>query len=58
MNKLYNLKIKEGASLVEHLKTFNMFINLLAFVKIVLSIEIKGILFIFSMRYGSTLQHL
>ena len=52
MKKLYNLKIKEGASVVEHLNEFNIITSHLASVKIVLDDEIISILFICSMPDG------
>lgn len=43
MKKLYNLKMKEGASVVEHLNTFNIITSQLAYVKIILDDEIRAI---------------
>ena len=44
MKKLYNLKMKEGASVAEHLNSFNIITNKLACVKIILDDEIRAIL--------------
>ena len=41
MKKLYNLKMKEGASVVEHLNEFNIITNKLSSVKIVLDDELE-----------------
>lgn len=43
MKKLYNLKMKEGASVAEHLNAFNIITNQLASVKIILDDEIRAI---------------
>ena len=47
--KIYSLKMKEGASVAEHLNAFNIITNQLAFVKIILDDEIIAILLIVSM---------
>ena len=44
MKKLYNLKMKEGASVAEHLNEFNIITNQLASIKIILDDEIRVIL--------------
>ena len=44
MIKLYNIKMKEGASVVEHLNEFSTITSQLSFVKIVLDDEIRAIL--------------
>ena len=44
MKKIYNLKMKEGASVAEHLNEFNIISNQLASIKIVLDDEIRAIL--------------
>ena len=44
MNKLYNLKMNEGASVVEHLSAFNIITNQLTSIKIILDDEIRAIL--------------
>ena len=49
MKKLYNLKMKKGALVVEHLNAFNIIINQLASVKIILDDEIRTILLMCSM---------
>ena len=49
MKKLYNLKMKEGASVAKHLNTFNIITNQLASVKIILDDEIRAILLMCSM---------
>jgi hypothetical protein len=49
MKKLYNLKMKEGASVAEHLNAFNIITNQLASVKIILDDEIRAILLMCSM---------
>jgi hypothetical protein len=49
MKKLYNLKMKEGASVVEHLNEFNIITTQLASVKIILDDEIRAILLMCSM---------
>lgn len=49
MKKLYNIKMKEGASVVEHFNAFNIITNHLASVKIILDDEIKDILLMCSM---------
>ena len=49
MKNLYNLKMKEGASVVEHLNEFNIITSELAFVKIVLDDEIRAIILMWSM---------
>ena len=49
MKKLYNFKINEGASVVEHLNAFNIITNQLASVKIILDDEIRAILLMCSM---------
>jgi len=49
MKKLYNLKMKEGASVTKHLNAFNIITNQLAFVKIILDNEIRAILLMSSM---------
>ena len=49
MKKLYNLKIKEGYLVEEHLNEFNIIISQLAFVKIVLDDEMIAILLMCSM---------
>ena len=49
MKKLYNLKMKEGASVAEHLNAFNIITNQLASVKIILHDEIRAILLMCSM---------
>ena len=49
MKKLYNLKMKEGASVAEHLNEFNIIINQLASIKIALDDEIIAILLMCSM---------
>ena len=49
MKKLYNLKMKEGASVAEHLNEFNVITSQLASVKIVLDDEIRAILLMCSM---------
>ena len=50
MKKLYNLKMKEGASVAKHLNAFNIITNQLASVKIILDDEIRAILLMCSMR--------
>ena len=49
MRKLYNLKMKEGASVAKHLNEFNIITSQLASVKIVLDDEIRSILLMCSM---------
>ena len=49
MQKLYNLKMKEGASVAKHLNEFNIITSQLAFIKIVLDDEIRAILIMCSM---------
>ena len=49
MKKLYNLKMKEGALVAEHLNGFNIITNQLASVKIILDDEIRAILLMCSM---------
>ena len=49
MKKLYNLKMKEGASIAEHLNEFNVITNELASIKITLDDEIRAILLMCSM---------
>ena len=49
MKKLYNLKMKEGASVAEHLNAFNIITNQLASFKIILDDEIRAILLMCSM---------
>ena len=49
MKKLYNLKMKEGASVVEHLNAFNIITNKLASVKIILDDAIRAIFLMCSM---------
>ena len=49
MKKLYNLKMKEGASVAEHLNSFNIINNQLASIKIILDDEIRAILLMCSM---------
>ena len=49
MKKLYNLKMKKGASVAEHLNEFNIITSQLAYVKIVLDDEIRAILLMCSM---------
>ena len=44
MKNLYTLKMKEDASVVEHLNAFNIITNQLASVKIILDDEIRAIL--------------
>ena len=44
MKKLYNLKMKEGASVAEHLNEFNIITSQLASIKIILYDEIRAIL--------------
>ena len=44
MKKLYNLKMKEGASVAEYLHEFNIITSQLSFVKIVLHDEIRATL--------------
>lgn len=53
MKKLYNLKMKEGVSVVEHLNAFNIITNHLAFVKIILDDEMTTILLMCSMLDNS-----
>ena len=43
MKKLYNLKMKEGSLVAEHLNAFNIITNQLASVKIILDDEIRVI---------------
>lgn len=52
MNKLYNLKIKEGASIGEKLNEFNIITRHLASVKIILDDEIRDILLMCSIPYS------
>jgi len=49
MKKLYNLKMKEGASVVVHLNVFNIINSHLASDTIILDDEIRVILFMCSM---------
>jgi len=49
MKKLYNLKMKEDASVVEHSNAFNIITNQLSSVKIILDDEIRTILLMCSM---------
>ena len=49
MKKLYNLKIKEGALVAEHLNEFNIITSHLSSIKIVLDDEIRAILLMCSM---------
>ena len=49
MKKLYNLKMKEGALVAEHLNEFNIITSQLSSVKIVLDDEIRSILLMCSM---------
>lgn len=49
MKNLYNLKMKKGASVAEHLNAFNIITNQLASVKIILDDEIRAILLMCSM---------
>ena len=49
MKRLYNLKMKEGASVAEHLNEFNIITSQLASVKINLDDEIRAILLMCSM---------
>ena len=49
MKKMYNLKMKEGASIAEHLNEFNITTSQLASIKIVLDDEIRAILLMCSM---------
>jgi len=49
MKKLYNLKMKEGASVAKHLNAFNIITNQLSSVKIILDDEIRAILLMCSM---------
>ena len=49
MKRLYNLKMKEGASVAEHLSEFNITTSQLASVKINLDDEIRAILLMCSM---------
>ena len=49
VKKLYNLKMKEGASVAEHLNEFNIITSQLSSVKIVLYDEIRAILLMWSM---------
>ena len=49
MKKLYNLKMKEGASVVENLNEFNTITSQLASIKIVLDDEIISIILMCSM---------
>ena len=49
MKKLYNLKMKEGASVAEQLNAFNIITIQLASVKIILDDEIRAILIMCSM---------
>ena len=49
MKKLYNLKMKEGASVAEHLNEFNIITSQLSSIKIVLDDEIRAILLMCSM---------
>ena len=43
MKKLYNLKMKKGASVAEYLNAFSIITNQLASVKIILDDEIRAI---------------
>ena len=52
MKKLYNIKMKEGASVSKHLNVFNIVTNQLASVKIILDDEIRAILLMCSMPYN------
>ena len=49
MEKLYNLKMKEGSLVAEHLNAFNIITNHLSSVKIILDDEIRDILLMCSM---------
>jgi len=49
MKRLYNIKMKEGASVAEHLNAFNIITNRRASVKIILDDEIRAILLMCSM---------
>jgi len=49
MKKLYNLKMKEGTSVTEHLNAFNIITNQISSVKIILYDEIRAILLMCSM---------
>ena len=49
MKKLYNLKMKEGAFILEHLNEFNVITSELASIKITLDDEIRAIMFMCSM---------
>lgn len=49
MKNPYNLKMKEGASVIEHLNEFNIITSQLASVKIILDDEIRDILLMCSM---------
>ena len=49
MKRLYNLKMKEGASVAEHLNEFNIITSQLASIKINLDDEIRAILLMCSM---------
>ena len=49
MKKMYNLKMKEGASVVKHLNEFNIVSSQVSSIKIILDDEIRGILLLCSM---------
>jgi hypothetical protein len=49
MKKVYNLNMKEGASIMEHLNEFNIITSYLAYVKLVLDDEIRAIFLMCSM---------
>lgn len=53
MNKLYNLKMKQGASIVQHLNELNIITSQLAYVKFILDDEIRAILLMCSMLHNS-----
>eukprot|EP00253_Pinus_taeda_P014733 PITA_14733 len=48
--KLYNLRMKDGDSVIEHLNTFNIVLSQLAYVDIKISDEDKCIIFLCSLR--------
>jgi len=49
MKKLYNLKMKEGAPVAEHLNAFNIITDHLVYVKIILDVQFIEILLMCSM---------
>ena len=53
MKKLYNIKMKDGASVAEHLNEFNIITSQLASVKITLDDEIRAIFLMCSMPNNS-----